>query len=146
MSWRREKRGSNMAKRGRRVSAKGSNVGRDADLTRADYALITEGKDCGRPEPVHERHTRLAAEGRLPPLAERLRALGPTADERIPMLEDRLAEMDEHVMAGERWHLAQRLGHGLGALITVGLSLAWILYTDVPGVVREVLRAVLGGR
>jgi hypothetical protein len=103
------------------------------------------GSDHKQPEDTHERHTRLAADGKLLPLAERLRAPRPTADERVLLLEDRLAEMDEHGAQEERWHFGQRLGHGVAALVTVGLLLAWALYTDMP-VLLGFLLALLGGR
>ena len=72
-------------------------------------------------EGTRERHIRLAAEGKLPPIWERLDDLGPTADERIPLLEDRLAEMDVSGAHAARGHFWYQLGHGLGALVTVVL-------------------------
>jgi hypothetical protein len=108
-------------------------------------ALSMDGSDHKQPEDTHERHARLAAEGKLLPLEERLRAPRPTADERVLLLEDRLAEMDEHGAQEERSHFGQRLDHGIAALVTVGLLLAWVLYTDMP-VLLGFLLALLGGR
>jgi hypothetical protein len=97
-------------------------------------------------EGTRERHMRLAAEGKLPPIWERLDDLGPTADERIPLLEDRLAEMDLSGAHAARWHFWYQLGHGLGALVTVVLLLAWALCLSMPDLFRDVVRALLGGR
>jgi len=50
--------------------------------------------------------------------------------------------MDEHAIAGERWHLAHRLGHGLGALI-----LDHAEQCDFPvGIYLRVTYREIGGR
>jgi hypothetical protein len=103
-------------------------------------------QDRKRAEAAHERHMRLAAEGKLPLLRERLSDLGPTADERIPLLEDQQEEVDESGGREAHWYMRYRLGHGIGALVTGVLLLAWALYTGVPGLLRDLLRSLLGGR
>jgi hypothetical protein len=97
-------------------------------------------------EGTRERHMRLAAEGKLPPIWERLDDLGPTADERIPLLEDRLEEIDVSGAKAARWYGRSRLGHAIGALVTVVLLLAWALCIGMPGLFRGLARALLGGR
>jgi hypothetical protein len=102
--------------------------------------------DGKRAEDAHERSMRLAAEGKLPPLRERLTDLGPTADERIPLLEDRLEEIDVSGAKAARWYGRSRLGHAIGALVTVVLLLAWALCLGMPELFRDLARALLGGR
>jgi hypothetical protein len=103
-------------------------------------------QDRKRAEGTRERHIRLAAEGKLPPIWERLDDLGPTAAERIPLLADRLAEIDVSGAKAARWYGRYRLGHGIGALVTVVLLLAWALCLGMPELFRDLLRALLGRR
>lgn len=67
--------------------------------------------------------------------------------DRIELLEDRLAEMDESGVPEARWHVRQRLGHAVAALFTAVLLLAWAVHTAMPNVLHNVfLRGLFAGR